>query len=648
MYSDSVWGYASIAVSDPSEGVSDWGYATTSIVDPGKPNLMIAGQEADIRWNVMKGGVSVPVLRWAVMQGGNPTTLSSSHNVGWVPSSYTAGADAVGSMQYTVPGSNVIYLATNGSDSNGGTTVGAPKATLAAALAAVPTGGTIVIRAGVYHQGEIETSKSCTIQNYPGEAVWFDGATVKTGWTNNGNGTWSTPYSLTYDRNLGKTSAQIAFWTGPATRVIVDQVWLDNTKLSPVADATTPGAGQFSVNQSTDTLTIGSDPSGKTARIVDLKYLIGGTNLTIRGIGVRRYAPAMIEWRSCAVNLGVGSTVEQVNIEHISLDALSIGGTGCIVRRCTFQDTGHSGAMSDNPAGMIFECNIIRRVNRNLFDPEPTTAGFKITRCFAGLTIRFNHIEDVPNGSGIWFDTTVSRSAIYGNTIIGTSSLGSSGRMKSAISIEGSDGGVYGGTQYYTYIVGNRILDVRISGIIICDSGWIKCWNNDVSAAVCLYVWQDYRENTGSMPSTEGTIEQSPWHCQNVEFVNNNLMPESLYYTQLRLQCNSDAAFKIAGGAMLSRLAYNWFRPQGSGLMAYISDAAGASWSTRSTLSALATTSSTYGGPLDGIMSGNYQGNSAPTGTGMAMQPDVAAACGIPASHVPSIGAIWPAVTPAN
>ena len=170
-------------------------------------------------------------------------------------------------------------------------------------------------------------------------------------------------------------------------------------------------------------------------------------------------------------------------------------------------------------------------------------------------------------------------------------------------------------------------------------------WNNDVSAAVALYLWQDYRENNGSKPSTEGTAQQSPWHTTNIDVVNNALRPDTAYFTQLRAQCNSDAAFKIAGGAMFDRIASNWFRPQGSGLMAYISDAAGASWSTRSTLAALATTSSTYGGPLDGIMSGNYQGDSAPTGTGMAVQPDVAAACGIPASYVPFIGAIWPAVT---
>ncbi len=650
-YVDSAWGYAGTELTNPLAGISEWGYATTSLVDPGKPNLMIGGQETSPTWRIMKNGVSTPVLRWSIISGGTEVPLSNDHYVNWTPPSHVVGADAVGSTAYPIPAGEVYYVAADGSDGNAGTSAAAPLATLAAAVNRLSSvGATIIVRAGTYHEGEIEASgkPAFVVQNYPGEAVWFDGASVKTGWTDNGDGTWSASYTLTYDRNLGKTSGQIAFWTGSTTRVIVDQVWLDDTKLSPVVDATIPAAGQFSVNQSAHTLTIGSDPTGKTVRIADLKYLMATGTVTVRGIGIRRYAPAMIEWRNAALMVGAHSVVEQVTIEHASLDALGISGPGCVVRRCTLQDTGHSGAMSDNPSGIIFEQNVIRRINRNQFDPEPTTAGFKVTRCFAGVTIRFNWLEDVYNGSGIWLDTTVNRSRIYGNTIVGTSAYGAMGRMKSAIAIEASDGGVYDGVQYYTYIVGNRIRDMRISGILIFDSGWIKCWNNDVSAAVCLYVWQDYRENAGDKPTTEGTVTQSPWHCQNVEFINNKLVPETLYYTQLRLQCNSDAAFKLAGGAMVSRLANNWFRPQGSGLMAYISDASGSSWSIRSTLSTLQSTSSTYGGPLNSIMSGNYQGDTLPDTGGVPIEADVAAATGVPIGYTPPMGPVWPELTMAD
>lgn len=446
------------------------------------------------------------------------------------------------------------------------------------------SGSTIVLRAGSYHeQLEVSASKPAfTIQNYPNEAVWLDGTSVLAGWTANGNGTWTASYTVTFDRLLGKTAGQFATWTGGATRMIVDQVWVDSTKLIPAADNTTPAAGQFSVNQTADTLTIGTDPTGKTVRVSDLNFaLAGGTIISLKGIGIRRYSPAMIEYRSAALHIKPGATLEQVTIQDSGVDALSMGGAGITVRRCTFQDTRHSGVMGDNAAGLIFEQNIIRRCNRGDYDAEPTTAGFKMTRVFAGITIRHNHIEDIADGAGIWFDTTVSRSFVVNNTIIGTSALGTTGfRMKNGIEIEGSDGGYYDSTQYYTYVVGNRVSDCRQAGILIFDSGWIKIWNNSTSAAVALYLWQDYRENSGGSPATEGTALQSPWHTTEISIVNNAIIPEDVFKTQLRGQCNSDAAFKISGGAMIATLARNWFRPAGTGMMAYIANSTGSAWAT--------------------------------------------------------------------
>ena len=97
-----------------------------------------------------------------------------------------AGAVALGSTNYEIPPSNVIYLATNGNDSNAGT-IALPKATLIGAFAAVPSGGTIVVRAGVYPQAAQGESaavrKSFNLQNYPGEVVWFDGSDPLNGWT---------------------------------------------------------------------------------------------------------------------------------------------------------------------------------------------------------------------------------------------------------------------------------------------------------------------------------------------------------------------------------------------------------------------------------------------------------------------------------
>lgn len=563
----------------------------------------------------------------------------------WVAPQYTAGSLPVGEASYTIPSSNVLYVSTTGNDSNGGTTTGAPLATLSAAIDKVTVAGTtIVVRAGTYHQGNIEASVSkpaFTIQNYPGEAVWFDGATVfNATWTQNG-AVWTAPYTITNDRNLGKSAERFAFWTGSNFRSVVDQVWLDDVKLLPAADNTTPGPGYFSINQATDTLTIGTSPVGKTVRIVDLQYLIAGGAITMRGIGVRRYAPNQIEWRQAAVMLGANCLMENCVIEHISLDAMAFAGANGVVRKSTFQDTGHGGVMSDDIAHGIIELNILRRINRLQYDPEPTTSAIKVTRVFEGVTIRHNHISDVFDGKGVWFDTTVSRSVVANNTILGTSAI-SGGQMKSGITIEGSDGGFYDGVQYYTYIVGNRVSGCRISGISLSDNGWIKVYNNYASTGVCYYAWQDYRENKGTMPSTEGTILQSPWHCRDLYLINNIAVPAAPYNTQLRAQVNSDAAYKTTGGAMWSAIRGNWFRPQGGGLFGYIYDVNGNPTIT-STLTALANLSPTYGGPLASIMANNVQQDATPPDSIADPLPaEVAVPYGVPVG-IQKVGPIIPA-----
>lgn len=641
-YLDSEWGYTHGEVAEhvPSVMDSDWGVAHATVATPGRPTLQRGGSEVAPAWSVIKAGVEVPVS-WHAIKAGIEVPLATSMGPAWTPPTYVVGAGPVGSTHYPIPTEDVIYMAPGGSDAAAGT-LAAPKATLAAALTACPDGGTVVIRAGTYHDGEVEAGARAgvTVQNYPGEAVWFDGTVPHGGWTATG-GVWVAPYALTLDRMLGKTAAGLAVFSGAPTRVITDQVWVDGVRLQAVADGSIPGPGQFSVDQAADTLTIGTNPDGKEVRIADLKYVIAGSGLTVRGIGMRRYVQARLEWRGATLTLDE-SHVEELTVEHCSVNGISVGGAGATIRKCTVQDVGLMGMGSGDSSNGLIELNLVRRTNRGGFDPEPVAAGLKVFRVLEGLAIRFNHFEDVANGSAIWLDTSVNRSYIIGNTVNGDSALGTAGRCKTGIEIEGSDGGYYDGVQHYSYVVGNRVSNCRQGGFLVFDSGYIKAWNNSFSAAVAVWLWQDYRENTGAKP-LEGTPEQTPWHTNNVQLVNNALIPEDAFKTQLRAQCNADAPYKIAGGAMLSRLSTNWLRPQGSGLMAYLSDAAGSGWNIRATLDALATTPVEYGGPLGPIMDGNHQGDTPPpAGAGTPIEADVAAAAGIPAGYQPGVGPIWP------
>ncbi len=92
-----------------------------------------------------------------------------------------------------------IYVANTGNDANPGT-LGQPKRTIAAALAAITQPGThVILRVGTYYESNLRPPALGTAQapivlrNYPNEAVAIDGsdpAMLSTGWTNLGGGYW--------------------------------------------------------------------------------------------------------------------------------------------------------------------------------------------------------------------------------------------------------------------------------------------------------------------------------------------------------------------------------------------------------------------------------------------------------------------------
>lgn len=88
-------------------------------------------------------------------------------------------------------GGNVFWVATDGSDSNSGTSASSPFATLQRALAATRAssgpGDTIVLRGGVYYQNTTlvltAADSGLTIQSAPGEEAWLSGGAPLTGLT---------------------------------------------------------------------------------------------------------------------------------------------------------------------------------------------------------------------------------------------------------------------------------------------------------------------------------------------------------------------------------------------------------------------------------------------------------------------------------
>ena len=110
--------------------------------------------------------------------------------------------------------------------------------------------GTIVLREGVYHESvKAETNRSATIQNYPGEAVWFDGSVPVTNWTASGSTWQSTGWTTEFSSLMGGGATyKNQFLAANKVAPDPDQVFINGAALKQVATAAEVVAGTFAVN----------------------------------------------------------------------------------------------------------------------------------------------------------------------------------------------------------------------------------------------------------------------------------------------------------------------------------------------------------------------------------------------------------------
>lgn len=354
-----------------------------------------------------------------------------------------AGSLPVGTASYPVP-TGAIFLATDGSDSNAGTEA-APVATLTRAIALVPSSGTIVVREGVYNEGEdaqaqtypygVWLTKSATIQNYPGEEVWFDGSTPVTGaWTANGS-TWSTSYNCVFNRSptnsdgaddgWGASSGAGGWWTDPSYLEAAwpDMVFYDGTQLTQVTSLAAVTSGTFFV-EGADTgtgkwfqgtkLYIGDDPTGHEVRYANkAKFMtMGGTSNTsaMRGIGIRRYASAQATFSSMYIQHSL--TMENVWVEDIACGFAHLdSGPATSITKLTARRIGFNVISSNNADNIVVDRADMQGANYakwNIYGPAIATIKVNHTQF---ITIKNSIFKD-SYSNGFWCDSTCNTPVI--------------------------------------------------------------------------------------------------------------------------------------------------------------------------------------------------------------------------------------------
>jgi hypothetical protein len=205
----------------------------------------------------------------------------------------------------------VRYVAPNGSNSNSGTTVNAPYATLAHAHSNVPAGGTIVLLEGIYrNQFNTGISKSIRVIAYPGHIPEFRGSVLvpsagsgNSGWNIDGTQQWRSYQPIPLSDGSGiPFSTGMQNLTGDGVGRYPDQVWINNSMLQQVSNRSQLQDGKFWVDRTTNRLymttkdaqqsgiEVTTHPASTTSTSAYRALSITGQNVKIEGIKFSRYA----------------------------------------------------------------------------------------------------------------------------------------------------------------------------------------------------------------------------------------------------------------------------------------------------------------------------------------------------------------------
>jgi trimeric autotransporter adhesin len=402
-----------------------------------------------------------------------PTPTAAPTPVSGARPADSAGSVAVGAARYTVPA---------GSEAS-------PFATVVKAVAAAPAGGTIVLRGGVYNQSvTLPAGKQLTVQNYPGEAVWFDGTKQVSNFVASGSvwraGGWTYAFdhSPTYTQGAAPSTAPGWGFVNSSYPMAAypDEVFIDGVQQTQVGSVAQVGPGTFYVDTAGSNLYLGSDPKGHDVRATDLSLAINvnSSGSVLRGFGVRGYATSLPLLGTVRV-LAPDVTLENLVVDDNATQGVFIGGNDGIdatVSHVTADSNGILGFAGTYADGLKMSHVQAEGNNTQHFNMSPVSGGFKITRSrvISISDSSFSHND----GPGLWLDESTYGADITGNNLVGNAGHG--------MSMEISSNAV---------IANNLVAGNGGNGLKINDASFVSIWNNTVidNSAQPLWIVQDSR-----------------------------------------------------------------------------------------------------------------------------------------------------------
>ena len=411
-----------------------------------------------------------------------PCVVESGAQAAGVRPAEAAGAATIGTARYPVPTSQVVFASPTGSDSARGS-MSAPVRTIKRALALVPARGTIVLRRGTYHETVTVSSKTVTIQNYPGEAVWLDGAQAVTGWVASGSVWRKARWNHMFDHSPTFTSGQAdgtASWkfVNPAHPMAShpDQLWVNGAAMTQVRSKAQVRPGTFFYDRAGKNLYLGTNPNGRRVEASTLSRAleVRSPKVVVRGLGIRRYATSVPAIGAVTLERP-GIRLENVSVIDGATSGIAVTSTDATLRKVTVDNNGLRGISGNYADRLTLDAVRVTNNNSQHFNHAPSAAGLKTGRT-QGLTVKNSRFAN-NDSTGLWTDVSTSNSVITGNDFENNRHHG--------VSLEVSATSVVADNQF----IGNTD-----DGLLINDTQSVQVWNNTfVRNARAIEIVQDQR-----------------------------------------------------------------------------------------------------------------------------------------------------------
>ncbi|MBC7592098.1 MAG: right-handed parallel beta-helix repeat-containing protein [Salinibacterium sp.] len=325
------------------------------------------------------------------------------------------------------------FVATTGSDANSGTSVGAPLATVAAAIAKISSGSaTIVVRGGIYRQGSLNigASRAIRIIAYPGETPVFDGSQdLASGWTIEGSLQYHSYTAMPVTDAGGITFTTGMNLTGDFVGKYPDQAWLGSTPLRQVSAKASVVDGTFYVDSMNGRiyLTAADVAIGGVAASSLRQFLkISGAGSAIEGIRITRFSNTASDYGVVLLNTGANNvTMRNVDIHDAAFTTVWIAGGSSqstiiqspVFDHVTISGSNFMGIQSTLVDNLVLSKSNISDSNRfGEFATSPQSGALKTSR---NRNIRIVGNEfDRNNSHGLWFDQSNVAVLVAGNRML--------------------------------------------------------------------------------------------------------------------------------------------------------------------------------------------------------------------------------------